>query len=304
MIIAPLAPQRVDPPDGRRRHRREEAEEADLTKNILAFALTLVVLAVVFAASHCPNDPDCGHPGGECGSDSGCVPGFGGIDDTPLRCDGGGGGGGGGGGPASTPTPVIDAGFRAFGGEFSYNDDCTQRIDPVTMIIRYDGTNAEEHFIHHGVTVKTGGLQHFRDFEACVEGEYSTATNDGQTNCGPLPFPCGAEARMHVRCNVVGSAPDTHGGTFASCTPHFDEAVTCRGIPKHAIPDQMGDRWPGLNPTSSGFSAGRDYFHWVMVQEGGHAFIASRWWGNVHLMSQCNGWWTGSDGYVNHIDGS
>ena len=195
------------------------------------------------------------------------------------------------------------------GGEYSYDPGCADggRIDPVTMVIRIRATDAADHFAHHSLSVDGGSPQQFRDAGGCVEGEITLATNDGEQLCGePIPFyPC-AETRWHVRC-YINSTVDPHGGTWASCTPHWDQAdgtLPCW----HWVPAIFGDRWPGMDPLGSGFDAGRDYLYHLMVREGGHPFMGVEYWGNRHEMSQCAGDGakpdtSGSTGWVNYIGG-
>jgi hypothetical protein len=66
----------------------------------------------------------------------------------------------------------------------------------------------------------------------------------------------------------------------------------------------FGDTWPGIDPLweKSGFDAGRDYLHYLLVQVGGHEFLGSQNWENDDVMRQCDDeTWSGSDGYVNEI---
>jgi len=277
---------------------------------LLLLLASLSVAAVALLATHCEGYPDCGHVEGAACPSSACVylplPGSG----SPLICAGGNGGGGGGGGPTPTPTPdpVPKEFWMWNGGEYSYDAGCADgdRIDPVTTVIRIWGSTAAEHFAHHTLDVGAD-TQHYRDGGGCVEGEISLATNDGNTFC---PYPC-AESRWHVRCNINSTA-DPWSGTWAGCTPHWDQAdgfLPCW----HWVPAVFGDRWPGLNPLGSGFDAGRDYLYHLMVVEGDHLFMGSEYWGNRHEMEQCAGEdvppdlddpdTTGSDGWVNYIRG-
>jgi hypothetical protein len=237
--------------------------------------------------------------------------------------------------PTATNTPVATPEisdtevlfFRNSGGDYSYNDGCTQRIDPVGLVIRRNGDDVAQHLSHHGdeplnenVVSEWGneGRQHFLDaplpfppIHSCVWGEVSQADKDGHDYCGLIPC---AASRWHVRCNIMEGA-DPDGGTWAACTPHWDEKDGTEPC-WHWVPAVFGDRWDGpggLEANISGFTAGVDYVYYVLVAEGPHRFMGSYWYGNDELMHQCvpndperfpgdDGDWTGGDGWVNFIE--
>jgi hypothetical protein len=237
---------------------------------------------------------------------------------------GGGGGGGGGGGP--TPTPEISAAeitwFKTSGGAYSYDKDddtCTQRVDPIGMVIRRTGVETADHVAHHppeegqaveplnsnvveeGLPWDNEGRQRFLDTmvspplplpPACVWGEVSQAHTDGWNWCGQFGnlYHCAA-SRWHVRCNVVESEADPDGGTWSVCTPHWDQEDGDNPC-WHWVPAVFGDRWDGgpdigIEEDISGFTAGVDYLYTVLVTEGGHRFMGSYWYGNDEVMHQC-----------------
>lgn len=259
-----------------------------------------------------------------------------------------GGGPGGGGVPNATPTPAPTPApttiptipmsqadiwyFEGGGGEYSYNDDCTVAIDPITVVVRRNGAATVQHVSHHGVdgapsptpeplnedaTSQFWGLgegkQHYWDLVTCVWGEVSQATNDGRREDCPNLFTYCAESRWHARCNVVESLADPGGGTFSVCTPHWDQdgggyfdLFGEHGC-WHYVPEVFGDTWdgPGGFPNvidASGFTAGREYLYQLLVVEGGHRSLGSYEYGNIQEMTQCNGDLTASNGFVRFIE--
>jgi len=198
--------------------------------------------------------------------------------------------------------------WRGHAGEYSYNDDCTQQIDPITMIMRNVGANVAEHVAHHGSTNEddpddpalqfdVGSHQHYFSVTRCVEGVVSQASkgDDCGMSCFPPRWP---NSRWHIRCNTAYDAGDPAGGSFAACTPHYDQAVACG----HLVPRVFGNRWPGLDPDKSGFDAGRDYLYYLLVVQGTHTYMGKQYWQNDDRMLQCDReTWSGSDGWVNEI---
>jgi len=212
--------------------------------------------------------------------------------------------------PVPTPTPSV-AFWRVYAGEYSYDDaNCSVKKDPITMIIRQVGETAATHVTHHGslneddpvqpaLALDVGNPQYYYEVTRCTEGQVSQA-NKGD-NCGLSCFPpFTPNSRWHMRCRANGAIADPAGGTFAACTPHYDQAAGCG----HVVQATFGDTWPGLNPNGSGFDAGRDYLYYLLVTVGGHQFQRVQYWGNRDKMLQCdNQTWSGSNGYVNEIGG-
>lgn len=277
-----------------------------LRLKLLLFLLALTGGAAAFVASHCqPPYEDCGHVvGAPCPGGGACVY----LPDNPwfpgetLVCKGASSSGGGGDPtPTAVPTAVPTAtpsSWETDGGAYSYDDECEESIDPVTMIIRFVGIAAAEHVAHHGqqpLDVAVGGEQHYIQYGNCYEGPVSQGSNNGSEPCFPQ-FAC-PQSRWHARCSEW--LPDPEFGTWASCTPHWDQAQN--QLCWHFVPAQFGDRWPGLNPEGSGFDAGRDYLYHILVVEGDHEFDGAQYWGNIHRRQQCNGDMSGSNGWVNFI---
>lgn len=225
--------------------------------------------------------------------------------------------------------------FIGAGGTYSSSDGlCLDAIDPLTVVIRRNGAETVEHVSHHGVSGappatpepltanalgqpwldSLEGRQHFTDLFGCVWGEVSRGTNDGRDDCGDLLIVtwC-AESRWHVRCNVVESVADPAGGTFAACTPHWDQdeggyldAFGQHGC-WHAVPRVFGDSWDGPggfpnNVNASGFTAGREYMRQLLVVQGDHRSLGVFNYGNDVEQPQCNGDLTASDGFVEFIE--
>ncbi|MEX2227225.1 MAG: hypothetical protein WEB52_12340 [Dehalococcoidia bacterium] len=259
-----------------------------------------MVLAVVFAASHCPNDPDCGHPGGECGSDSGCVPGFGGIDDTPLRC---GGGGGGGSGPpvatvvipSPTPTPVPQQtpvppfNFVPYTFNSPNCSDSSQYVDPINVIYAENGSwpSVESHAGQHGGwNSHDGSEQWFQELDNCYPMH-------GQSASGPnWQFP----GRFHMRYRQ-GSNSIAGYGIISVADAHHEDLGQCiiMGIevPAHVV-DHNSD-----NAGESGFDMGKEDIiqNWG-VGGTGHTPRDYIYLRNIMLMKQCDQAYSWGDGYA------
>ena len=225
----------------------------------------------------------------------------------PVATTGGGGGGGGGG---STPTAVPTLTFYQLrGSQYSYDEGCGfgSEIDPVTTILLNAGS-LEDHLRHINWDRDSPApvfgpetRQRFYDNGVCVWGETSLGTNDGTQNCGDpsgtIPFLC-PQQRWHTRCNAVAER-DMSGRVWGTCTPHWDEAISSQQSCWHAVPPVYdGDD----NYEGDGFTVGRDRLWWNLIVDDGHYFVKAEFWNNTRKMRQCNGDWTGSNGWVNFID--
>ncbi len=212
---------------------------------------------------------------------------------------------GGGSNPTSVPTatataqPVAPQFWMWLGGLYSYGDTCVdgQEVDPVTTVLRHASNQNQFHDVLHGIglTYETDH-QRYRDDTSCVDGEIGQA-DDGLTRICTNGIIC-ASSRWHVRGNVVMGRSDPVGGYWGSFTPHRDSSD---GSPAdlcgHVVEDQVTvDGFSG-----TGFTIGRDWLYYKLVVERGYHFEGRQYWDNRKLMHQCNGDWSGSDGWTNVI---
>lgn len=184
------------------------------------------------------------------------------------------------------------------GGMYSYDSDCASghEIDPVTTVFRHanSGTQIHDALVGIGLDVEAGSEQSFRDNAGCAVGEISVADDGATKLC--LEGICGSD-RWHVRANVVSSL-DPAGGYWASATPHRDssDGSVADGC-GHVVHSYIEiDGFSG-----SGFDVGKDFVWWNLVQNQGHYFEGAQYWDNRLLMQQCNGEWSGSNGWTNII---
>jgi hypothetical protein len=181
---------------------------------------------------------------------------------------------------------------------YSYGGTCRngEEIDPVTTVLRHASAANQIHdtLVGIGLDVEAGSNQNFRDNAGCASGEISVADDDGWELCGQIIC---ASNRWHVRGNVVSTA-DPAGGFWASATPHRDSSDgspidSCGHV---VLPYVEVDGFSG-----SGFDVGKDWLWYRLVHDQGHYFEGAQYWDNRLQMQQCNGDWTGSNGWVNII---
>jgi hypothetical protein len=216
-----------------------------------------------------------------------------------------------GGGNSSPPTtPVANQAFwQSKGGSYSYNDGCLpgSEANAITTVLRYNGNKAKDYFNKmgwdHGDAIPGyNPYDMFRENGVCVQGELSQANKDGVTFCF-TKLVC-ANSRWHARCNI-NSVADPGGGTFASCTPHWDAAD---GSPIDGCVHWVPQVYNGSeNFTGSGVDAGKDKLWWVLVKDLHQHFEGAQYWDNRLTQKQCRGGddrtndYTGSNGWVNII---
>jgi hypothetical protein len=232
---------------------------------------------------------------------------------SEQTCAGAGGGGGGGGAtntavptatrtrvPTATPTPVSIFQNRMLGYSFGDSSNCRDgdTVDTITVIFYGQGIWTVNHAIAHGLPHTVSGDQRFFDSGACTLGATNAAENSGWQVCCPP----GPASRWHLRAGL-SHADQSPGFSWSAGTPHYDQAVSVACW--HAVPalyDGGHGEYPPFLLGQSGFDAGRRWIVHQWTELGPHQLGGYEYWGNIQLMHQCNGDWSGSDGTVAEIE--
>jgi hypothetical protein len=143
-------------------------------------------------------------------------------------------------------------------------------VDPVGVVFTNQAfnNNLNFHAVEHGWPDNSSSTQYFYD-HTCKNASGSKATS------------CWACTRYHFRW-LQGASADASWNIYSIATPHY-EISACPG---HAV------------ESPNGFTKGKQRVYDTFNPSGHHAFLASQYWDNRNLMTQCNGLNAGSNGFV------